>query len=484
MNKSFKYLPPKERKKILLICDDIRVHSGVATVAKEIVLHTCQHFNWVNVAGAIKHPEAGKRLDISPDTKKQTGVDDASVFLYCVNGYGNTQEIHNIINMEKPDAIMLFTDPRYFVHVFNMEDQIRTQCPIAYLNIWDDYPAPRYNQAFYESCDLLMGISKQTVNINKLVLEDCNNENRVFRYIPHGLNHTQYYPIDEKHEEWDEFQKFRNETLFKNQEVDFALFFNSRNIRRKQIPDTMLAFRAFLDSLPEEKADKCRLVLHTELVTDHGTDLGEVKEYLFGEKYGKNIIFSHQKLDRKHLNFLYNVADAQVLLTSNEGWGLTITEAMLAGTPIIANTTGGMQDQMRFVDNEGKWFEPDANVPSNHRGTYKEHGKWAFPVYPSNNSIQGSPPTPYIYDDRCKWEDACDRFKELYNMDPKERKERGLAGREWALSEEAGFYAEKQGERVIEAFDTLFEIWKPREKFEIINVNEVKGKFLNHKIIY
>ena len=82
----------------------------------------------------------------------------------------------------------------------------------------------------------------------------------------------------------------------------------------------------------------------------------------------------------------------------------------------------------------------------------------------SSTSIQGSPPTPYIYDDRCKWEDACDRFKELYNMDPKERKERGLAGREWALSEEAGFYAEKQGERVIEAFDTLFDQFGNQEK--------------------
>ena len=43
-----------------------------------------------------------------------------------------------------------------------------------------------------------------------------------------------------------------------------------------------------------------------------------------------------------------NIADVQVLITSNEGWGLTITEAMLAGTPIIANATGGMQDQMLF----------------------------------------------------------------------------------------------------------------------------------------
>ena len=118
MNKSFKYIPKDKRKKILLICDDIRVHSGVATVAKEIVMHTCQHFNWVNVAGAIKHPEKGKRLDISADTAKFANVEDPSVFLYCVDGYGSTQEIHNIIQMEKPDAIMLFTDPRYFVHVF------------------------------------------------------------------------------------------------------------------------------------------------------------------------------------------------------------------------------------------------------------------------------------------------------------------------------------------------------------------------------
>ena len=40
MNKSYKYLPKDKRKKILLITDDIRVHSGVATVGKEIVLET------------------------------------------------------------------------------------------------------------------------------------------------------------------------------------------------------------------------------------------------------------------------------------------------------------------------------------------------------------------------------------------------------------------------------------------------------------
>ena len=57
MKESFAYVPQKERKKILLICDDIRAHSGVSTVAREIVLHTAQHFNWVNIAGAVTHPD-------------------------------------------------------------------------------------------------------------------------------------------------------------------------------------------------------------------------------------------------------------------------------------------------------------------------------------------------------------------------------------------------------------------------------------------
>ena len=74
MNKDFKYLPKDERKKILLICDDIRVHSGIATVAKEIVLHTAQHFNWVQIAGAIKHPDKGKAFDLSNEINKETGL--------------------------------------------------------------------------------------------------------------------------------------------------------------------------------------------------------------------------------------------------------------------------------------------------------------------------------------------------------------------------------------------------------------------------
>ena len=479
MNSSFNYLPQNKRKKIMLICDDIRVHSGVATVARELVLNTSQHFNWVNIAGAINHPEKGKRFDISTDTNTNTGLTDASVFLYPVDGYGNPDLIRQLISLEQPDAIMLITDPRYFEWLFQIENEIRQEMPIIYLNIWDDYPAPLYNKAFYESCDALLAISKQTKLINELVLGE-KAKNKVIEYVPHGLNHEMYYPI-EKEDELKELEAFKKQ-IFGNDEKDFIVFFNSRNIRRKQIPDTMLAFRLFLDTLPKAKAEKCAMVMHTEIVSDHGTDLEAVRKVLF-PKYPKAIYFSTNKLDNKQLNQLYNLADAQILLTSNEGWGLSLTEAILAGTVIIANVTGGMQDQMRFENEHGNWFTPSPKIPSNHTGRYKNHGSWAFPVYPTNRSIQGSPKTPYIWDDRCTAEDAAARISEVYAMDRTMRKDLGKTGRHWAVNE-AGFTAEHMGVRAIYAIDKLFNTWTPREKYELINVNEIKEDTIDHEFVY
>ena len=482
MNKDFKYLPPDKRKKILLICDDIRVHSGIATVGKEIVVHTAQHFNWAQIAGAIKHPDKGKAINLSQVVNKETGLTDSNVNLYPVDGYGNIELVRQIIKIEKPDALMLITDPRYFEWLFRAEAEIRKNIPIIYLNIWDDYPAPLYNRAFYESCDLLMGISKQTVNINKIVLGD-KAKNKVIKYVPHGLNHNIYRPL-ETTEELDSIEKMKKDMLGED-EIDFILFFSSRNIRRKQIPDTMWAFRMFLDGLPKEKADKCRFILHTEKSHEAGTNLEAVKELLFDDKYPKAIHIDDKKWSTAELNTLYNISDCQIQLTCNEGWGLTLTEAMLAGNPIIANCTGGMQDQMRFEDESGKWFTPSPEIPSNNTGKYKKHGEWAFPVYPACRSIQGSPITPYIWDDRCKAEDAAERIREVYDLGPEKRKELGAKAREWCLSEEAGFTAKHQGKRVMEAIDELFSTWEPDEAFEVIDVSKEKiSKIQTHNLIY
>jgi glycosyltransferase involved in cell wall biosynthesis len=478
MQDKFRYLPPNERKKILLITDDIRFPSGVGSMGKEIILHTAHHFNWVNLGGAVNHPENGKRFDLSPETNKLMGIEDSYVHIMANTGYGTADQIRAILKGEKFDAIFLITDPRYFIWLFQIENEIRQKMPIIYLNIWDDYPTPFYNKAFYESCDALLAISKQTKLINELVLGD-KVKDKISRYVPHGINTKVFYPIEKESKDLVDFKK----KLFGNKEYDFVLFFNSRNIRRKSTPDTLLAFRLFLDKLPKEKADRCAFLLHTELVSEAGTDLIAVKELLFGDVYD-NVYFSHDKIDHETLNKMYNIADSVILLSSAEGWGLSLTEALVTGTPIIANTTGGMQDQMRFEGPKKEWFEPTPELPSNNRGTLKQHGEWAFPVYPTSRSIVGSPLTPYIWDDRCTPEDAADRIMELYEMSPEERQKRGEAGRKWATNVEAGFTAEIMGERVIEACDTLFNTWAPREKYEVIKIEKVKPNYINHSLVY
>ena len=475
------YIPKEQRKNILLLTDDIRLQSGVANVGKEIVIHTSHKYNWYNVGGAIQHPELGKIFDISEDVNGIAGIEDSSVKVQPYNGYGDPTLIRQLIKEQNIDAIFLITDPRYFEWLFQIENEIRKKTPIIYLNIWDDYPAPMYNKAYYESCDLLMGISKQTVNINKLVLGD-KIATKIIDYVPHGMNSEVFYPIKENSEDAEKMEEIKKR-LFGGKESKFTLFFNSRNIRRKSIPDTMLAWKYFVDQLSQDEADSCYFVLHTDLVSEAGTDLKAVRDYLFGSDY-KNIIISSEKVPATTLNAFYNIADAQILLSSAEGWGLALTEAMLTGTPIIGNVTGGMQDQMRFEDENGDWFTPSADVPSNHTGKYKKHGKWAFPVFPNNRSLVGSPRTPYIWDDRCRPEDATEQIMKLYNMSHSERKEAGLEGLEWATGDEAGFTSGKMAKKVENNIDKLFATWTPRKNYELINTNQVKGDVLPHKLLY
>tara|TARA_B100000767_G_scaffold255021_1_gene260883 strand:- start:1731 stop:2747 length:1017 start_codon:yes stop_codon:yes gene_type:complete len=337
-----------------------------------------------------------------------------------------------------------------------------------------------YNREFYDSCDALFGISKQTVNINKLVLGKEKSKNKIIKYIPHGLNNTTFRPLADGDSGLAETKNKINNGV----DVDFTLFFNSRNIRRKSIPDTILAWKFFMDTLTPKQRKKCNFILHTDPVSDAGTDLLAVINFLFPETGSGNIILSSQKLTRDQLNQFYNISDGVILLSSAEGWGLSLTEALLTGTPIIANVTGGMQDQMRFEDKYGNWIDFDENIPSNHRGTYKTHGEWAFPVYPTSLSLVGSPKTPYIWDDRCTPEDAAKQIRALYDMSKKDRKKVGKSGYDWVTSKEAGFTAEFMGNRVIEGMDELFSKFKPRKSFTFTKDTDKQRKVLNHKLIY
>jgi glycosyltransferase involved in cell wall biosynthesis len=464
------------KKKILLLSDDMRIPSGVGTMSNALIKNTIHKYDWAQIAGAVKHPEQGQKFDVGASIGEQVGVKDAYCKLYPVNGYGNEQILREVLAIEKPDAIMHFTDPRFWDWLYNMEHELRQTTPIMYLNIWDDLPFPHWNESAYESCDLLMAISKQTYNINKHV---CQRKPRVEEkdlfYVQHGINEKVFYPIkynaDTTSDEHTEFAKFKN-AVTNGRDYNFVALFNSRNIHRKRVSDLVLAYAKMCEGLAKEQSDKCLLVLHTDPVDQHGTDLPALVRALCPYP----VAFSDKKLEERQLNWLYNIADVVCNPSSAEGFGLSHMEAMMSGTPTIATVIGGLQDQMGFkVD--GEEFNVKhltADIPSNSTGKIsKEHGEWVYPLWPQLN-LQGSPLTPYIYDSRPSVDSITKGLEYWYSKPNLDRERAGDAGREWAI--ENGFTHAGMAEAAIKAIEVCFETFTPRDKFKIINTSQVVVK--------
>ena len=450
------------KKKILLMSDDLRMHSGVATVSKDIVFETLNEYDWVQLGGAIKHPEAGKVIDMSQGLD-EFGIKDGYLRIYPVDGYGNEDLLRHVIEQEKPDAILHYTDPRFWIWFYNMEAEIRRDIPIFYYNIWDDLPDPQYNTNYYKSSDLLMSISKQTYGINNRLLPDY--EDWQTTYVPHGISKRRFHKVDD-----DDVKLMDFEEAHGLSDKTFKILYSNRNIRRKQPGDVLLAYKYFMDELTPEQRDECVLIFHTQPVDDNGTDLPRVHRHLCPEY---DVCFTYDKggsFDDNKMNLLFNSADVYVNLASNEGFGLGSAEALTVGTPIIVNVTGGLQDQCGFRDDNGNLLTAGDYIElgTNHRGKYKTHGEWVKPVYPASISLQGSPMTPYIWDDRCNPEDVAPNIREFYDMGRDERKRLGSLGTEFC--KENQMTSEAMGQNFIDSMNGAFDNWKPKKRYTMETV--------------
>ena len=454
-----------KKPKILLLSDDLRLHSGIATQSKEIVLSTVHKYDWVQLGAALKHPEHGKTFILDDDVKKTTGVEDASVKIYAHTSYGNPEVLRQLLNVEKPDAILHFTDPRFWGWLYDMENEVRQICPIMYYNIWDSLPDPHWNAPFYASCDLLVGISKQTYGINKRVMDwyEQDREDWSFKYIPHGVTNL-FKPLDIT-----DSQLAQYKDKHKINDYDFVVGWCNRNIRRKVPGDVIIGFEEFAKKHPNKKM---LLIMHTNPIDENGTDMPEVVR--MNTTYG-DVKFSVDKLNTEELNLFYNSCDLVLNVASNEGFGLGSCESLRAGTPIVVNVTGGLQDQCGFKRN-GKFLTADdyVEIGSLHD---KDNpiideltwGEWVEPIWPTNRSLQGSPVTPYIFDDRCSYKDVGEAIDRWYQKGRDECESAGMKGHEFIMG--AGDMAsETMGEKFIEAIDGCFENWKPRQRFEIYKV--------------
>tara|TARA_R110001592_G_scaffold1761_2_gene10445 strand:- start:237 stop:1196 length:960 start_codon:yes stop_codon:yes gene_type:complete len=316
---------------------------------------------------------------------------------------------------------------------------------------------------------MLMSISKQTYGINKRILSKYGYEDWQLDYVPHGITDKRITKIEDKGD-----TKFREfEQKYGLDKYKYKILFLNRNIRRKAPGDVALAYKHMMDKLTPEERKECVLVWHSQPSDDNGTDMRAVCSTLLPDY---PIIFTYDNggvMDDEKMNFLYNSCDVYINMASNEGFGLGSCEMLHTGGVIVVNVTGGLQDQCGFmdVDPTGGAFryldaEDYVELQSNHRGEYKEHGKWVKPIFPSNISCQGSPLTPYIFDDRCSFEDAGEALLEWYKVGPEERTRCGELGRQFVLNE-GKMTAKHMSESFIKNIEATFENWKPRKKYTL-----------------
>ena len=301
------------------------------------------------------------------------------------------------------------------------------------------------------------------------------NKKHLLHLVPHGINSDVFRPLSST----EKLIKDKKKQLFGDKQYDFVLFYNSRNVQRKKTSNAVLAFRAFCDNLTPEQAAKCVFVLHTEKVQDAGTDLPEVIKALCPNY---DVVFVENKISPEEMCAVYNIADVTILTSSNEGFGLSIAESIMCGTPVIVNVTGGLQDQIGQVDDNGKQIEFDLNFGTNSVGKYKNHGVWAKPIWPCVKTIQGSVPTPYIFDDVCTWEESAEAIMYWYLMTPDQREKCGLEGRRWAMNE-GGINSKNMCDQFIKAMDYTINNFIPEQGFGLFTLNDHVGNYQPHNSI-
>lgn len=402
-----------EKKKILLISDHPLLPSGVGSQAKYLIegLLATGKYKFVCLGGAIKHP------NYNPQKVEPAKYND-DWLIYPVDGYGDKKIVRQMLMQERPDAMFIFTDPRFFVWCWEMEDEIHSYCPLVYWHVWDNDPTPKFNRFFYESTDFIAPLSLKTYGL----LQDLDYPR--MRYIPHSLPPDLFKPLPDA-----EVQKYKHDRYGPHADKKFILFWNNRNARRKQTGDVVATFAAFAERVGR---DNVALMMHTAPKDPEGQDLLAVADCY---KIDKNMIISQERLPSEEINRFLNVADCTINIASNEGFGLGTLESLFAGTPIIAHMTGGLQFQL------GDWWEEIKDFRHQEKLTAIAKSKWqhkvgqwfGVPVFPGTRSCTGSQPVPYIYDDKVRHEDVVEALVKLYDMGRAGRKELGLKGREWAL---------------------------------------------------
>lgn len=406
-----------QKKKILVISDHALSTSGVGTQTRHLIMGLLEKkkYTFRQFGAAMKH------------TDYRTMVVNEDFIIKPIDGFGDRELIRVTLATEKPDAILIFTDPRFFIWLFEMIDEVHQVCPIAWWHVWDNDPSPAFNNVLYDGTDLINCHSYHTYqNVSKTHPDKTH-------FIPHAVPDSLFTPLADH-----ERNRLKVQLLGKNRENHFVGVWINRNAKRKRPNDVLLAWKLFLDELQKKHGHRnASMIMHTDPLDSEGPNLFATSEML---GIVDNVFFSKDRLEFEKVNALYNISDFCLNISFAEGFGLGTLEAMQSGTPIIALKTGGLTRQV--VD---------------HRDG-SENGL-ALPV--ELRTLVGSQQVPYIYEDYVSCETVAQKMMEMYEMPAEKKSSLRKKVRDYVTSE---FSYQKTVDEWDRTLTDLIDNWKSRRK--------------------
>ena len=439
----FKPEDQQKKIKILTISDHPLSASGVGSQTKYFIAEMLKtgKFQFVSLGGAIKHD------NYQPIKMEEFGEDWV---IFPVDGYGNPDLLRSMVRTQRPDIVWFMTDPRFFPWLWEMENEIRALVPLVYYHVWDNYPYPTFNKIWYDSTDVVATISKLTSDIVQTVSPSTKEY-----YLPHAIPTDIFTKIDKS-----ATARFRKER-FEIEDDHFLIFWNNRNARRKQSGSLIFWFNDFLKKLQKKhKGAKATLLMHTEPHEPNGQDLYAITNNL--GLVNKEVLISIDKVDLPNLALIYNAADVTINISDAEGFGLATFESMACETPIITTMTGGLQEQVTYIEKVSQEMMLKRNAKASPVTEY-ENG---IGLEPSSKAIIGSQEVPFIYEDRLSGKQISEALLKMYEYGSEKRAELGKAGREHVMKNYNFENFAKQWEKILLETHENHGSWKTRKNHQ------------------
>ena len=345
-----------DRKKILVMSDSPKLHTGFAKVAKEI-------FTYLNRTGKydIKcigwfHQETNEEVtyQIFQTMKDEKGR------LTQEDKYGH-KSFPDYVEKFKPDLVWTLGDMWMIDHIATAPNRDKFKW-VGYFPI-DGHPSPSKWGPIVEGMDVAVAYGKYGMDVIKQRAPRAK-----LQYVYHGVDTKAFHPIDKQ-------SKLESKMALIGAKPDQKIIgIVARNQPRKAFDKLFEAYfyilnGAFIkcnkcskitvfpyDIVKREiyRVDRCKHCLSADVVI--GKERDDVRLYVHGaivdcgwdlldlqndyNLRGKVLVNPALKIgvgvSEHTLNAVYNAFDVFTLPTRGEGFGLPILEAMACGIPVVA----------------------------------------------------------------------------------------------------------------------------------------------------